>query len=286
MNGISVLTEGARGCGYRKQGGLYLVADAPNAPCGRMPVPLRRCPTCDTGFKPARGWTWADGPTLLRMQPCRSEWECGACPLGDPALAAAKTAGKRWGLIWVGEAFYKTAGAFMDEARTLGISRRIAALPHGFDPADPPVVLLAHRLVIREACPDQPKSYEAESEVQLTLARAEHDGCGCKKCKGEGWWMTPGIFTAFRPRVQYVCHTAIGPDCAQEVLDQPAKLEALVKRGIEPVIIRTPEQADTYEAAQQARITGATQRDLDSAASEELEAAGAVLDRANESREG
>lgn len=34
--------EARRGCGYRKAGGLYLVASGMGSPCHRLPIPLIR----------------------------------------------------------------------------------------------------------------------------------------------------------------------------------------------------------------------------------------------------
>ena len=50
--------EAKRGCGYRKEGGLYLVGGGLSAPCDRMPYPLDRCKTCGGGIKFTRGHTW------------------------------------------------------------------------------------------------------------------------------------------------------------------------------------------------------------------------------------
>ena len=55
-----------RGCGLRKPGGLYLVAGAPNAPCGKLPLELTVCPCCGQGIKFARGWTWVDADRLFK----------------------------------------------------------------------------------------------------------------------------------------------------------------------------------------------------------------------------
>jgi hypothetical protein len=36
------------------------------------------------------------------------------------------------GLIWIGEKFYKTTQEWMEEGRTMGVSRRIKGIPNGF----------------------------------------------------------------------------------------------------------------------------------------------------------
>jgi hypothetical protein len=51
-----------------------------------------------------------------------------ACPAADEAAL-----GERVGLLWIGEKFYPTVEAFQTEAAWLGISRRITAIPRGFE---------------------------------------------------------------------------------------------------------------------------------------------------------
>lgn len=141
---VRVQVESVRGCGYRKPGGFYLVSDGYSAPCGRLPMPLDRCPTCDHGIKPSRGWTWVNGAALAAAYPCEGG-ECRRCPLASPAA--------RVGLLWVGEQFYATPADFTREAAELGISRRIAAVPRGFNLIKT-WVWLAHAKAITH--PDRP----------------------------------------------------------------------------------------------------------------------------------
>jgi hypothetical protein len=124
--------EAQRGCGYRKVGALYLVAEGQGRPCCRLPIELRICPACSTGIKPSRGWTWIELAAFLRAS-CTSP--C-SCPLKAPQ--------GRIGLLWVGEKFYPTPGHFDLEASALGTSRRIAAIPRGFVLGET-WVALAHR---------------------------------------------------------------------------------------------------------------------------------------------
>lgn len=129
--------EAKRGCGYRKVGGLYLVADGPGVECDRLPIPLHVCPTCGAGIKQARGWTWVDFPALVSgvHLNCEDEFPCPLC-------MAPQNIG-RAGLLWIGEKFYATPALFDVEAKHLGISRRIAAVPRGFKVGET-WVLLAH----------------------------------------------------------------------------------------------------------------------------------------------
>jgi hypothetical protein len=165
---IPTRVEARRGCGWRKPGGLYLVADAPAEPCPLLPVPLHVCPTCGEGIKPARSWTWVDADKLLGLPlPHPAETRAAhalACPLGIRLGRA--------GLLWIGEAFYPSPQAFMREAARMGISRRITAVPRDFQPGRT-WVLCAHR---------------------STIAPATRDGEAAA-----------GVFTLFRPTaVEYV----------------------------------------------------------------------------------
>src|SRR5215218_8367589 len=143
---IPTRVEARRGCGWRKPGGLYLIAGAPAEPCPLLPVALHVCPTCGEGLKPARSWTWVDADKLLGLpleHPTGSPPEHPArCPLGHRLGRA--------GLLWIGEAFYPTPQAFMEEAARAGISRRITAVPRDFQ-CGRTWVLCAHRSAIPPA---------------------------------------------------------------------------------------------------------------------------------------
>lgn len=129
--------EARRGCGYRKIGGLYMCSGGLAEPCHRLPIPLEVCPTCHHGIKQTRGWTWVK-PDLLGGNCARfQESHCINCVCCTPELM-----GERAGLLWIGERFYKTAADFSEEANRLGVSRRITAIPKGFEPGA--FVLLAH----------------------------------------------------------------------------------------------------------------------------------------------
>ncbi|HOF17591.1 MAG TPA: hypothetical protein PK082_01680 [Phycisphaerae bacterium] len=128
-----------RGCGWRKPGGLYLVAGGLSRDCGRLPIPLDVCPCCGGGIKPARGWTWVNGTALAATKPCH-ERGCSTCPLGGPI--------GRVGLLWIGEAFYKGPEEFLAESARQGVSRRIPAVPRDFE-VGKTWVMVAHRRGIR-----------------------------------------------------------------------------------------------------------------------------------------
>lgn len=189
--GVRVSVEASRGCGYRKQGGLYLVSGGLMEPCDRLPIPLHVCPTCGHGLKPSRGWTWVAPDALLEghVGPHGSGLHGSRCPLGAPGRM-----GEKCGLLWIGEAFYSTTQSFTQEALTMGVSRRIKAVPRGFVIGET-WVLVAHRKAVL-TWPD------ADSVEPV---------------------FSPGIFHAFLPSaIEYI----VRDDDDQE------KLDGLEKRGI------------------------------------------------------
>jgi hypothetical protein len=137
---IRTSQEGKRGCGYRAEGGLYLVSSGPGRYCGALPIELSVCPTCHAGIKPSRGWTWIDLSALAAVRGCNRDGGCGDCPIADAKI-------QRCGLIWVGEKFYRTPKEFSDEANRMGVSRRISAVPRDFKLGET-WVALAHRHAI------------------------------------------------------------------------------------------------------------------------------------------
>jgi len=146
MATIRTSYEAARGCGFRKAGGLYLVAGSEGEPCGRLPIDLRVCPCCGQGIKPARSWTWIEPRQLITGTLCRTmqadPQSCaGRCILSDLRCP------ERAGLLWIGGKFYPTPAAFSGEAARMGVSRRITAVPRGFVVGET-WVLLAHREVL------------------------------------------------------------------------------------------------------------------------------------------
>lgn len=137
---IRTSVEGKRGCGYRKEGGLYLVSEGMGRYCGALPVELSICPTCHHGIKPSRGWTWIDLSALVAVRGCSKPDGCGNCPIADAKI-------QKCGLLWVGEKFYPTPASFAKEAHDMGISRRISAVPRDFKVGQT-WVALAHRKAI------------------------------------------------------------------------------------------------------------------------------------------
>jgi len=189
MTSVTISTEAARGCGYRKPDktgvGIYLVAPGTGHPCMRLPLPLHSCPTCSGGIKPSRSWTWIE-PTKLCADapPCPLEpagakgrrqlhVECRVCFAGHAMPAG------RHGLLWIGEGFYKQPGDFLAEAQRMGVSRKISAVPKGFKLGET-VVYLAHRFAV------PPPTVSDDETMRRRLA-------------GEIPAGTPGVFGIFKP---------------------------------------------------------------------------------------
>lgn len=196
---IETVIDRKRGCGYRKPGGLYLIARKPSEPCCKLPKELEVCPCCGGGIKPARGWTWFN-PMPFLQEACTDSLRGPFCPLQGSNIP------ERAGLIWVGSKFYRTPADYLKESQDQGISRRIPSLPRDFEVGET-WVFLAHR-DIQKPCPDC------------------NGMLPCETCDNERIVTYPGIFYAFKPeRVEYV----VKED------DDEKKLERLEKRGITPV---------------------------------------------------
>ena len=246
---IRISIEGARGCGYRAVGGLYLMGGGKMVDCGRLPQALVICPTCSHGIKPTRGWTWIEpGPLfgLARMEmieddqfaaivDCGSEF-CSSCPAGGGLP-------ERAGLLWIGGQFYATPADFNREANSLGVSRRITAIPKDLVLGET-WVFVAHREAIARRCqacdgrgvldagPGEELVNLVADETESTLLGDGRTLVDCEICR-DGIEFTPAIFSAFKP-------TAIEKVVAEDCSDEEA--EALRKRGIEPVIVRRADE--------------------------------------------
>lgn len=206
MATIHSSVEGARGCGYRRAGGIYLVAGGLSEPCPKLPIELHACPTCGGGIHQTRGFTWILPDPLLDPGPHGSDQHDRVCPLGGDATERWWAQGERAGLIWIGAQFYPTPEAFMQEATEMGVSRRISQVPRGFKVGET-WIALAH-----------PHAVAGECEHG---APAGHPCPNCPYYKSAGEWHG-GVITFFRPQaIEYV----IKSDETEEELD------ALEKRG-------------------------------------------------------
>ena len=199
---IEVVYERRRGCGYRKPGkngvGIYLRGIGWGETCERLPYPLEVCPACGGGIKFSRGFTWIRPTTLLHELPlcrevdaghntylppfpgcpdCHNHQACIVCnPLGDPA-----------GLMWVGEKYY-TPASFTAEATEMGISKKVSAIPRGFEMGKH-WIYLAHMRAGYTAgifCVFRPSHVElviADPEVVPDEAKRLYDRLGEDVCK-------------------------------------------------------------------------------------------------------
>ena len=207
---ITTVFDSPRGCGTRKKGGMYLMSGDSFEECGKLPIPLTVCPCCNAGIKPSRGWTWVTGQ-LIQDAECFQDGfprkkECDKCyPLGNPDPA------EKFGLIWIGELYYKTPTDFMREGVAQGISRRLTMIPKDLVIGET-WVLLAHRKTI----------YDPSHEYA-----------------DEKTGFVPGIFSVFRPdRIEYVVK---GDETEEEI-------EKLEKRGLTLVDVKMTEEQMEIES--------------------------------------
>jgi len=103
--------EPKRGCGYRKVGGLYLVGSGIALPCDGLPLELKKCHVCGFEVPFTRGFMWLRKAYVAYHSKKKHENEyegkctCySACPICHPEANDLK----EYGLMWVGESFYKT----------------------------------------------------------------------------------------------------------------------------------------------------------------------------------
>jgi len=146
--------EPKRGCGYRKVGGLYLVAEPGSWKCDRLPIEMVVCPCCGEGIRQTRGWKWIDP---LKMFGSHNHFDPGycECPESCPACHPANYFGTdpevNAGLLWIGTAFYPTPQDFLAEGAQLGFSRRISTLPKEFHAGKTWVFLGHPKAVVKAA---------------------------------------------------------------------------------------------------------------------------------------
>ena len=237
---MRVSREGPRGCGHRKPGGLYLVGPPGGMGCGKLPIPLLRCPTCDHGVKPSRSWAWVDLGKLAGEQTCShlgmATKPCVGCPL-DALLHAPELS--RVGLLWVGTKYYASPQDWLDEGQHMGFSRRISALPRGFVSGET-WVACAHRnhpqvRVSCEAGCQDGQLWEPVGGVvdEVKIGEVTYESTDkvafmgfCDKCGGKGSKPGPGIFHLWKPSA--VERVATGKETEEEL----ARWE---KKGVEHV---------------------------------------------------
>jgi len=208
--------EAKRACGYRKVGGLYLVSGGLGVSCCKMPIILHVCPTCNGGVKQSMGWQWIDPRPWIKGECSANYPPMTGCPIGS----RLETLGERVGLLWVGTQFYPKPETFAEEARTMGISKRIKAVPRGFE-IGKHWVFLAHPKV-----------------KQVTDA------------EGKASWQ-PGVFHIFKP-------SKLEKIVTQSQADDVEEMEKLAKAGITPVVVPDDDrdhQGSVYDREPEAGVS-------------------------------
>lgn len=217
--------EAARGCGFRRAGGLYLIGEGMAAPCDRLPLSLHICRVCGQGIKQTRGYSRIDLHAYVGdhtggiMKPrCVDPDGDMICHPHGPAF-----------LMWVGSGFY-TPESFIDEASRLGVSKRVPAIPRGVEIGD--WILLAHPEAAPCPAPDPPPGDPPED---------------CEVCEGKG--KIPGIFYAFRlTRIELIL---------KESEATPDRIAEEAKRGVTvvPVPDNDPDHQGGGKPPRRARKT-------------------------------
>jgi hypothetical protein len=216
MATVHTSVESARGCGFRKPGGKYLVAGQPSEPCEKLPIELHVCEVCGGGIKQTRAFTWIKVDPLLDPGAHGDTHHDVVCPLGARYTEEMWSKGEKAGLIWIGAAFYKTPGDFMREAAEMGISRRVKSLPRGFKVGET-WVALAHPKAIRGECEHG--------------APAEFPCSNCPDGKSEGEWRG-GVITFFRPTaIEYIVTGKESEEELDRFEEQGLRLVRVVKAG-------------------------------------------------------
>lgn len=212
--------EQKRKCGYRKAGGTYLVTDIGHwFECGRLPLKLLSCPLCDHKPNFVRSLQRIVPRNILHAAPvCEADpVRCMRCPLGK--AMEMETAG----LLWVGSSY--TPAEFMEEAKRLGVSKRVPWPVPKWLEIGKTWIFLASEQTFQRPCPD----------CASVVLRSENDA-PCETCEGEGQVYSPGVFSCFVPqRIERIVPLTFPEEEAEQ----------LRKQGITPVFLNTtqPEHA-------------------------------------------
>ena len=113
--------EAKRGCGFRKVGGIYLVAKGAWASCDRLPLEVCACPVCGEGVHFPRSPRKVNPKKLFGQHyesaGCTCPTTCQVCNSQDEVAY----------LLGVGAQY--TPESFLLEAHTMGVSKRVPAVP-------------------------------------------------------------------------------------------------------------------------------------------------------------
>jgi len=232
---IQTLKEGPRGCGHRREGGLYMMGGPFNAPCGRLPMPIDRCPTCDHGLKQTRSLQWFAPASFWEAE---AGWRCRGMPDACCAVCPNGLAmPERAGLMWIGVKHYPTPTDFLEEARAHGVSKRIPALPKEVE-LGVTRVFLAHPRAFTVPCPNREPDASPDRVSLCRWVRSDRRSrptntpLACPVCKGETTVYRAGVIGSFVPdRIEKV----VGKETTEE------DAEVLRDRGITPVRVEPTE---------------------------------------------
>lgn len=234
--------EQKRGCGFRKQGGLYLCGDGLAVVCIKLPIPLHVCPVCGEGIRFSRGWKWVN-PTQLTGGICTPEKIPEYCKVPRQCPFNEYLAG----LMWIGGKFY-TPESFTKETNEMGVSKRISSIPKGLE-LGKTWILVAHKKAVKTpTCKHMDKDgicnlatkvidpewvqgarYDPETE-KWACAAPRNNFKNCCKNYTEELSFEPGIFHAFKPtRIEKILPESMKAD--------EKELQKLKKRGITPVFV-------------------------------------------------
>lgn len=204
--------EARRGCGYRKVGGLYICGEYIEVPCDRLPYPIGACPVCGEGIHFTRGYRKINPLKLFgEHRPCSDVFpDCFMCePKEDPAF-----------LMTVGERYYPKPDDFVQEARSMGLSKRVPAIPKELE-LGKTVIYLTHPKAI------EIKTSPLEQELDLLLQNGNNEQQ--RLIPEEKTTYKLGVFMVFIPeRIEM-------PVWGSELTDE--KKEELERRGITPISI-------------------------------------------------
>ncbi len=218
------MSEAKRGCGYRQVGGLYLCGEYAFASCDRLPYELKSCPVCGAGIHFTRSMTEVNPLKLFgKHEPMNG----GGCPCFPTCFVCYPTDKPAY-IKTIGKKFYSPM-SFMSEARSMGVSLRIAQIPKDLKLGET-VVYLAHPQAIAEAN-KEPKPHK--------ITRGKLKG----KDTAELISYKLAIFSAFIPkRVEMPVYEKMLKGKGSRTLKKSLK-----KRGITPVVVKGREHDPNYK---------------------------------------
>lgn len=209
---VSEVQDHERGCGWRKEGGFYLMAGGFETHCYLLPVPLVDCPHCGTRVTATRAMRRINFRTIFGMRVCPNIYpeECRTCVSQKFDMGY---------LMLVGSGFYKTPTQFLEEAnrdvggKLMGISKRIPRMANGmpmlpkeFKVGESPIALSHHAAIVKYV-PTPDGKLEAE--------------------------MHEGIFAVFIPdRIEYIVRESDTEEELQKLVDNGITLVRIKRMGV------------------------------------------------------